>query len=155
MDLEQQIDISGTVQEVWTALNDPAVLQRCLPGCERFELIGENRFEIEMAVKVGPVKARFAGTIELTDIDEPFAYTISGSGKGGVAGFASGSARVTLAALDTGTRLSYTVAAKVGGKLAQLGARLIDGAAKKIAGDFFRRFQTELQQLAASPRQTG
>lgn len=147
MELEQDIEINGSVADVWTALNDPEVLKRCLPGCEAFDATAENAYDIKMVVKVGPVKAKFAGEISLADIVPLQSYTIRGSGKGGVAGFASGSAAVNLTEVDAATtRLSYTVTAKVGGKLAQLGARLVDGAAKKMAGDFFQRFGAELAE---------
>jgi len=145
VELEQEIEIGGSLAAVWEALNDPEVLQRSLPGCEAFDAVGENAYEIRMVVKVGPVKAKFAGEIELSDIEPLVSYTISGSGKGGVAGFASGSAAVKLTEIDPETtRLSYAVSAKVGGKLAQLGARLVDGAAKKMAADFFSRFGDEI-----------
>ena len=145
MELQQDIEINGSVSAVWEALNDPEVLKRCLPGCEAFDATAENAYDIRMVVKVGPVKAKFAGEITLSDIVPMQSYTISGSGKGGVAGFASGSAAVQLTENGTDSiRLSYVVNAKVGGKLAQLGARLVDGAAKKMATDFFVRFGEEV-----------
>ena len=145
MELQQDIEINGSVSAVWEALNDPEVLKRCLPGCEAFDATAENAYDIRMVVKVGPVKAKFAGEITLSDIVPMRSYTISGSGKGGVAGFASGSAAVQLTENGTDSiRLSYVVNAKVGGKLAQLGARLVDGAAKKVATDFFVRFGEEV-----------
>ena len=145
MELQQDIEINGSVSAVWEALNDPEVLKRCLPGCEAFDATAENAYDIRMVVKVGPVKAKFAGEITLSDIVPMRSYTISGSGKGGVAGFASGSAAVQLTENGTDSiRLSYVVNAKVGGKLAQLVARLVDGAAKKMATDFFVRFGEEV-----------
>ena len=145
MELQQDIEINGSVSAVWEALNDPEVLKRCLPGCEAFDATAENAYDIRMVVKVGPVKAKFAGEITLSDIVPMRSYTISGSGKGGVAGFASGSAAVQLTENGTDSiRLSYVVNAKGGGKLAQLGARLVDGAAKKMATDFLVRFGEEV-----------
>jgi len=125
---------------VWAALNDPDVLRQCIPGCESLEKTGENGFEAKSRIKIGPVKAAFSGKVTLSDITPPESYTISGEGSGGAAGFASGSARVTLTEQEGGTLLAYSVQAAVGGKLAQIGGRLIDATAKKMADDFFTRF---------------
>jgi len=144
MELKQRIEIPAALQEVWQALNDPEILKACLTGCKRFEPIAENRHAIELHARVGPVQARFNGEVELTEINEPYSYTISGVGKGGVAGFARGSAKVRLTQLESEgqpvTEMVYQVDASVGGKLAQIGSRLVLGAARKMANDFFRQF---------------
>ena len=127
-------------QAVWEALNDPEILKQRRPGCEEMVKDGENAFEAKVVAKVGPVRAKFGGKVELTDIDPPNGYTISGQGQGGAAGFAKGGATVKLTEDGEGTVLSYTVDASVGGKLAQIGSRLIDATAKKMADDFFSRF---------------
>ncbi|MBL8688242.1 MAG: carbon monoxide dehydrogenase subunit G [Rhodospirillaceae bacterium] len=125
---------------VWAALNDPEVLKQCIPGCEEIEKLSDTEMTAKVAVKVGPVSAKFTGQVTLSDLDPPNGYTISGEGKGGVAGFGKGGAKVTLAPDGDGTILRYEVTASVGGKLAQIGARLIDATAKKMAEDFFGRF---------------
>lgn len=129
-----------TQEATWRALNDTEVLKGCVPGCEALEPDGENRFQVAMVSKIGPVSARFKGVMTLEDIDEPNSYKIVFEGQGGVAGFAKGQATVTLTAEGDNTRLSYAAKAMVGGKLAQLGARLIDGVARKLATDFFKCF---------------
>lgn len=153
MDLtgEQLIPVSR--EQVWQALNDIEVLKACIPGCETIEWSGENQLEAVVTAKIGPVKARFRGLVSLTNIDPPNSYTISGEGKGGAAGFAKGGADVKLTDAEGGTLLIYVVKAQVGGKLAQVGARLINAAAKKMAGDFFKAFNNEVVQRAggASP----
>ena len=127
-------------EETWRALNDIDVLKSCVPGCESLERTSDNEFEVALRAKIGPVSARFKGTMKLEDVDAPRGYTMVFEGQGGVAGFAKGQASVALAQEDEGTRLTYTVKANVGGKLAQLGARLIDGVARKLADDFFKCF---------------
>jgi len=127
-------------ETVWQKLNDPAVLKACIPGCESLDVIGENEFQAVATNKVGPVKARFKGKVRLTDLDPPNGYKISGEGDGGIAGFAKGGATVSLSEKDGGTLLTYKVEAQIGGKLAQLGQRLVNGAAKKMADDFFAKF---------------
>jgi uncharacterized protein len=129
---------------VWEALNDPLVLEACIPGCERLEVTGENSFSAQVTAKVGPVKAKFKGNVTLSDIDAPNGYKISGEGQGGPAGFAKGGAIVCLADAVGGTTLTYEVDATVGGKLAQIGQRLIDSTAKKMADDFFGAFNERL-----------
>ncbi|MBI1964996.1 MAG: carbon monoxide dehydrogenase subunit G [Betaproteobacteria bacterium] len=124
----------------WEALNDPAVLKGCIPGCEAIERIADNEYEVVLTAKVGPVNAKFKGKMTVTDADPPNAYTLVFEGQGGVAGFAKGHASVALTPQDAGTQLVYTAKATVGGKLAQVGARLIDGVAKKLAGQFFESF---------------
>lgn len=140
MELHQQVMIPRLPQAVWDALNDPEILKQCLPGCDTFNPTGTDQFEIGLTAKVGPVKARFAGEVVLSDVVAPVSYTISGSGKGGVAGFAKGSAHVSLAAVGDATCMTYRVKAAVGGKLAQIGSRLVAGAARKMADDFFAAF---------------
>jgi len=131
-----------TQQQAWEALNDPETLKKCIPGCDKFELTGENQYTVALAVKVGPVSAKFNGKVSLADIEPPNSYKLSFEGQGGAAGFAKGNAKVSLAPAENGaaTTLSYTVNAQVGGKIAQLGSRLVDGAAQKLADDFFARF---------------
>ena len=128
---------------VWNALNDPAVLKDCVPGCESMEADGEHAWRVVMAARVGPVSARFNGRMSMTDIHEPESYTLQFDGQGGAAGFARGDARVMLKPIDERqTELSYVAKAQIGGKLAQIGSRLVDGAAAKLADDFFARFVT-------------
>jgi len=130
---------------VWAALNDPAVLQASIPGCESLERTGDNEWRVVLAAKVGPVSAKFTGTMRMTDATPPTGYTLQFAGQGGAAGFANGEAKVTLAPAEGGhTLLAYAVKAQVGGKLAQIGSRLIDGAAAKMADDFFARFSARL-----------
>lgn len=136
---EQLIEMSRDI--VWAALNDTTILQQAMPGCESFDATGENTFEARLVTKIGPVKAKFKFDVELSDQDPPNGYTISGAGQGGAAGFAKGSASVSLTEQDGATLLAYNVQANVGGKLAQLGARLIDGVAKKMADEFFENFK--------------
>ena len=135
---EQQL--AAPRETVWAKLNDPEVLKACIPGCESLEVTGENEFLAVATNKVGPVKATFKGKVRLTDLDPPNGYKIVGEGEGGVAGFAKGSADVRLSDKDGGTLLTYNVDAQIGGKLAQLGQRLINGAAKKMADEFFQKF---------------
>lgn len=127
-------------EETWRALNDPAILKDCIPGCESLERTGENEYEVVMTAKVGPVNAKFKGRMTVADADPPRAYTLVFEGQGGVAGFAKGRASVELTPEDAGTRLAYNAKATVGGKLAQVGARLIDGVARKMASQFFSAF---------------
>ena len=132
--------------ETWKALNDPAVLKDCVPGCESIERTGDNEYEVVLTAKVGPVSAKFKGKMTVTDADPPREYTLVFEGQGGVAGFAKGEAKVTLTPEGKGTRLSYIAKAAVGGKLAQVGARLIDGVAKQLAGKFFEAFTERAQK---------
>jgi carbon monoxide dehydrogenase subunit G len=140
MDMTGERRIAAPRQTVWDALNDPAVLKASIPGCESLERVSDTAMKSTVAVKIGPMSARFNGTVTLADIDAPNSYTISGEGQGGVAGFAKGGAKVHLEDDGPGTRLSYEVNALVGGKIAQLGARLIDASAKQISDQFFDRF---------------
>ena len=125
---------------MWTKLNDADVLKACIPGCEELNKSSDTEFAAVATTKIGPVKARFKGKVKLTDLDPPNGYKISGEGDGGIAGFAKGGASVTLTDKDGGTLLTYNVEAQIGGKLAQLGQRLVNGAAKKMADDFFAKF---------------
>ena len=124
----------------WKALNDPGVLKDCIPGCETITRVSDNEYDLVMTAKVGPVSAKFKGRMTVSDADPPNAYTLKFEGQGGVAGFAKGEASVKLTPQDPGTRLAYSAKANVGGKLAQVGARLIDGVARQIAEKFFEAF---------------
>jgi len=135
---EQLVPLSQA--DTWKALNDPAVLKDCIPGCESIERTGDDQYQVTLTAKVGPVSAKFKGAMTVTDIDAPRSYRIVFEGQGGVAGFAKGEAAVALAPEGKDTRLTYTAKAAVGGKLAQVGARLIDGVAKQLAGKFFETF---------------
>ncbi len=146
MDMQGSRQLAITQQQAWTALNDPAVLKTCIPGCDKVEATGENQYAIGMSLKIGPVSAKFSGKITLTDIMPPESYKLSFEGQGGPAGFGKGSAAVKLTPNADGCDLSYTANASVGGKIAQLGQRLIDGAAKSMAEDFFKRFDNEMQR---------
>ncbi len=146
MDMQASRQLAVTQQQAWDALNDPEVLKRCIPGCDKVEATGENQYAVGVAVKIGPVSARFAGKITLSDIVPPQSYTITFDGQGGAAGFGKGNAKVTLTPNEGGCELGYVVHASVGGKIAQLGQRLIDGAAKGMAEDFFKRFDEEMQR---------
>jgi uncharacterized protein len=146
MDMQGARQLAITQQQAWDALNDPAVLKACIPGCDKVEPTGENQYTIGMAIKVGPVSAKFTGKITLSDINPPASYKINFEGQGGPAGFGKGDSAVTLTPNADGCELAYTVHASVGGKIAQLGQRLIDGAAKMMAEDFFKRFDEEMQR---------
>ncbi|HEY2019607.1 carbon monoxide dehydrogenase subunit G [Paraburkholderia sp.] len=144
MELTETHTLPVPQQQTWDALNDTEILRACIPGCESIDPDGENAYLVALSATVGPVKARFKGRMQLTDIDAPNTYTIVFEGQGGAAGFAKGNARVNLEADgDAATKLSYTANAQVGGKLAQIGSRLVDGAARKIAGEFFKRFSAQ------------
>lgn len=132
--------------KAWEALNDPEVLKACIPGCDRIEATGPDQYAIGMSVKVGPVAAKFAGKIQLQDVQPPTSYTLKFEGQGGAAGFGKGQAQVRLEPRDAGCELTYTANAQVGGKIAQVGQRLIDGVARSMAEDFFKRFEQELQR---------
>lgn len=146
MDMTGEYRIPAPREAVWRALNDPEVLKASIPGCESVEKLSDTEFQAKVTAAVGPVKARFGGKVTLSDIDPPNGYTISGEGQGGAAGFAKGGAKVKLAPDGEGTLLSYQVTASVGGKLAQVGSRLIDGVSKKMAEEFFTRFVQQVTQ---------
>jgi carbon monoxide dehydrogenase subunit G len=144
MDMTGERRIPAPRLKVWTALNDPAVLKSCIPGCESLEKTSDTDMNATAGVKIGPISARFTGKVRLLDLDPPNAYRIEGEGQGGVAGFAKGGAAVRLAEDGDFTVLTYDVKAQVGGKIAQLGARLIDASAKQMADAFFNRFVAEV-----------
>ena len=140
MTMSGEVELAAPRETVWAKLNDKEVLKSSIPGCEEFEETDEHGYRAVAMMKVGPVSARFRGKVTLSDIDPPNGYKISGEGEGGIAGFAKGGATVRLAEKDGGTLLSYDVEAQIGGKLAQLGQRLISGTAKKLADEFFANF---------------
>jgi carbon monoxide dehydrogenase subunit G len=154
MQMNETQRVPAPQAKVWAALNDPEILKRCIPGCQSLEMTSPTDMVATVVVKVGPVKANFSGKVTLSDLDPPNGYRISGEGSGGVAGFAKGGATVALSPDgDDATNLNYSVDAQIGGKLAQLGARLIDSTAKKLAGEFFQNFATALSppELEAPP----
>jgi carbon monoxide dehydrogenase subunit G len=144
MDLTGEYIIPAPRQKVWEALNDADVLRACIPGCESLEKLSDTEMTATVVTKIGPVKAKFSGEVRLENINAPVSYTIAGEGKGGIAGFAKGGADVSLEEVPEGTRLSYAVKAQIGGKLAQLGSRLIDSTVKKLADQFFQNFTDAL-----------
>ena len=151
MDMSGERRIPASRETVWAALNNPDVLKASIPGCESMEKLGDNELKATAAVKIGPIAARFTGKVNLLDLDPPNSYRIDGEGAGGVAGFAKGGAVVRLATDGSDTVLSYDVKAQVGGKIAQLGARLIDASAKQMADAFFNNFSAAVQ--AMNPRE--
>ena len=150
MEMSGEQHISLPQQRVWEALNDPAILKACIPGCESIDRVSDNEYKVAMTAAVGPVKAKFNGKLVLSDIDPPKSYSLTFEGSGGAAGFGKGSAQVSLAPESGGTWLTYKAQASVGGKLAQIGSRLIDGVAKKMADDFFIRFNKTVAPAAES-----
>lgn len=149
MTMNGEVQLDAPKDLVWSKLNDPEVLKLCIPGCEELEKTEDNSgFRAVAKLKVGPVSARFKGRVTLSDLDPPNGYKITGEGEGGVAGFAKGGAVVGLSDKDGGTLLSYDVEAHIGGKLAQLGQRLINGSAKKLADEFFSNFSKAVQDSA-------
>jgi uncharacterized protein len=135
-----EVQLMAPRQMVWAKLNDAEVLKQCIPGCEELNKNSDTEFQAVATIKVGPVKAKFKGRVQLSELDPPNGYRISGEGDGGVAGFAKGAANIRLADKDGGTLLSYDVESQIGGKLAQIGQRLVQGTAKKLADDFFTKF---------------
>ncbi|WP_375462059.1 carbon monoxide dehydrogenase subunit G [uncultured Enterovirga sp.] len=152
MTMAGSVTLPANRETVWAALNDPEVLKRCIPGCQELVRVGDTGFQATAKVSIGPVKATFKGQVNLSDIDPPNGYTISGEGQGGIAGFAKGGAKVGLTdAEGGGTLLTYDVEAQVGGKIAQLGGRLVNGVAKKYADEFFATFAKVLEAPEAEP----
>ena len=145
MDLKGEYRLAAPRDTVWAMLNDPAVLKSCIPGCQSLEMVGENEMAATVVAKVGPVKATFTGAVRIENVDAPRRYSIVGEGKGGIAGFASGGANVELEEDGEDTVLRYEVEAKVGGKIAQLGGRLVDSTAKKFANQFFDYFAAHVR----------
>lgn len=151
MDMNGSETINAPVNLVWKGLNDPEILRQCIPGCETLEKTSDTEMTATVVLKIGPVKARFEGAVQLSNLNPPYSYTISGEGKGGMVGFAKGGADVTLAEQPNGTTLLiYTVKADVGGKIAQLGARLIDSTAKSLAEKFFTTFGEKMTESASA-----
>lgn len=150
MDLKGEYRLPAPRETVWAALNDPDVLKACIPGCESLEMTGDNMMAATVTMKVGPVKAKFSGEVRLENINAPESYSIVGEGKGGIAGFAKGGADVKLQEDGAETILTYEVNAQVGGKIAQLGGRMIDSTAKKLAGQFFDCFAEKVGGPQAS-----
>ena len=151
MDMMGEFRIPAPRQRVWEGLNDPQILKECIPGCQTIEKVSDTEFTAKVLAQVGPVRANFAGKVTLSDLDPPQSYTIAGEGTGGVAGFAKGSAKVDLAEDSGATVLRYAVQAHVGGKLAQIGSRLIDSVARKMAENFFMRFAAAVAPESAAP----
>lgn len=154
MDMNGEQLIALPQQQVWKALNDPAVLKDCIPGCESMDKVSDTEYRLVLSAAVGPVKAKFSGKLLLSDLEPPDAYALNFEGSGGAAGFGKGDCKVRLSPAEGGTRLSYSAHATVGGKLAQVGSRLIDGVARKMADDFFARFNQRVlpqAQSAATP----
>lgn len=155
MELKDTKEIAAPRADVWTALLSADVLKECVPGCQEMTGSPADGFEATVVQKVGPVKATFKGTVTLSDLVENESLTLTGEGKGGAAGFAKGGAKVTLSEVEGGTRLTYEVEAKVGGKIAQLGSRLIDSFSKKMADQFFENFQTAVEPAAEEAQAEG
>jgi len=149
MNMTGEVQLPASRETVWAMLNEPAVLKSCIPGCELLDKDSDNEFRAVATIKIGPVKARWKGKVRFSNLDPPNSYRISGEGDGGVAGFAKGGAKVSLANKDGGTLLSYNVEAQIGGKLAQLGQRLINSVAKKTADDFFENFAAAVRPKVA------
>jgi carbon monoxide dehydrogenase subunit G len=145
MDMQGSRVLNATQEQAWQALNDPDILKACIPGCDKFELAEPNVYAVGVAIKIGPVAAKFTGKVSLMDILPPNSYALQFEAQGGIAGFGKGESKVELKPVDGGVELNYTVHSQVGGKIAQLGQRLIDGVAKTLAEDFFTRFEEQLQ----------
>jgi len=155
MEMTGEYRIPASREAVWQALNDPDILKQCIPGCDEIEKTSDTEFSAKVTAKVGPVKAKFSGAVTLSDMDPPNGYTISGEGTGGAAGFAKGGAKVALAEDGSDTILTYDVNATVGGKLAQIGSRLIDSTSKKMANEFFGKFAEVVGGPASSDAPAG
>jgi uncharacterized protein len=155
MEMTGEQIIDQPQSKVWEALNDTEVLKACIPGCDTLEKVSDTEYKMTMTAAVGPVRAKFNGKLMLADVNPPVSYTIAFEGSGGAAGFGKGSAQVALSPEGSGTKLTYNAKAQIGGKLAQVGARLIDGVAKKMADDFFAAFKTRLTPAAAAAPEPG
>jgi carbon monoxide dehydrogenase subunit G len=151
MEMHGELRIPAPREQVWEKLNDPETLKTCIPGCESVERVSDTEFTAKVVARVGPVKASFTGRVTLTDLNPPAGYTITGEGTGGVAGFAKGSAKVALDEAGGETVLRYGVQAQVGGKLAQIGSRLIDATSRKMADEFFGKFMGVMSPSPAAP----
>ncbi len=150
MELTSSRTVPASVEATWAALNDPEILKSCIPGCESIERVSDTEFRVAMTARVGPVAAKYSGRIVLADLVAPQSYRMTYEGQGGAAGFARGEARVALSPQGAETRIDYSASAQVGGKLAQIGSRLVDGAAAKVAEDFFARF---VERVGGGPRE--
>ena len=148
MNLQGERRIPASVEQTWAALNDPETLKSCINGCESLEATGDNEYLAVLALKIGPVNARFKGKLQLTDVVEPESYRINFEGQGGVAGFGKGHADVTLSPDGDATLLKYDATAQVGGKIAQIGSRLVNSAAAKVADSFFKAFEAKMAATA-------
>lgn len=155
MEMSGEQLIPASQADTWAALNDPEILKACVPGCESIERIADNEYQVLMVARIGPVSAKFKGKLNLSDLKPPHSYAIAFEGQGGAAGFGKGSAQVQLAPGGEGTTLSYQVKANVGGKLAQIGSRLVDAAARKISQDFFNAFNEKMGSLHGAPAAAG
>lgn len=152
MEMSGEVRIDATVEEVWAALNDAEILKACIPGCQELEKVSDTEMTAKVVLKIGPVKAKFGGEVTLENLNPPNSYSIVGEGKGGIAGFAKGGADVSLEQDGDETVLKYEAKAQVGGKIAQLGSRLIDSTSKKLANQFFDNFRNALTE---EPEQVG
>jgi carbon monoxide dehydrogenase subunit G len=151
MEMKGEQLIAASQADTWAALNDPEILKACIPGCESIERVTDSEYAVQMTARIGPVAAKFKGKLTLSDLKPPQSYSIAFEGQGGVAGFGKGGAQVQLAPEGEATRLSYQVKASVGGKLAQIGSRLVDAAARKLANDFFTAFNEKVASLHGAP----
>jgi uncharacterized protein len=151
MEMKGEQLIVASQADTWAALNDPEILKACIPGCESIERVTDSEYAVQMTARVGPVAAKFKGKLTLSDLKPPQSYSIAFEGQGGVAGFGKGGAQVQLAPEGDATRLYYQVKASVGGKLAQIGSRLVDAAARKLADDFFTAFNEKVASLHRAP----
>jgi uncharacterized protein len=155
MDITGEQMIALPQQRVWEALNDPQVLKDCIPGCEAMDKVSDTEYRVVLSAAVGPVKAKFNGKLVLSDLNPPNSYALNFEGSGGAAGFGKGDCKVALSPADGGTRLAYSAHATIGGKLAQVGSRLIDGVARKMADDFFVKFNQRVVPVTQSAAATG
>ena len=155
MEMSGEQLIPASQADTWAALNDPEILKACVPGCESIERLADNEYQMLMVARIGPVSAKFKGKLNLSELKPPHSYAIAFEGQGGAAGFGKGSAQVQLAPGGEGTMLSYQVKANVGGKLAQIGSRLVDVAARKISQDFFNAFNEKMGSLHGAPAAAG